>query len=63
MKYIAARLKEAGTYRVIFGAVAGIFGPVFTDGQVELAFQIGSGVILLWESLKPSASTVEKGGN
>lgn len=50
MKYIVARLKEPGTYRVLGGALTGIFGVAFTDGQVELAFQIVSGALLLWEA-------------
>jgi hypothetical protein len=54
MKYIADRLKEAGTYRVLGGLLAGIGGPLLTDGQLELAFQVGSGILLLWESLVPA---------
>jgi hypothetical protein len=50
MKYIKDRLKEPGTYRVLAAGVAGIFGVAFTDGQIELAFQIISGVLLLWEA-------------
>ncbi len=60
MKYIVARLKEAGTYRVIGGAVAGIAGTEYSEGIWTLVFQIVSGGLLLWEALKPSASTVEK---
>jgi hypothetical protein len=60
MKYLVARLKEAGTYRVVGGFIAGVLGTEFSEGTTELVFQIISGVILLWEALKPSASTVEK---
>ena len=60
MKYIVARLKEAGTYRLIGSAVAGVFSTTVSDTTVELVFQIVSGALLLWEALKPSASTVEK---
>lgn len=60
MKYITDRLKEAGTYRILAAGVAGIFGVAFSEGQVQLAFQVVSGALLLWESLKPSASSVEK---
>jgi hypothetical protein len=52
MDYIVARLKEFATWRVIAGLVAGVGGPVISDGNLELAFQVASGALLLWEALR-----------
>lgn len=55
MKYIVERLKEPGTYRIAGAAIAGIFGTTLAPEVPTLAFQVVSGVLLLWEALMPSA--------
>lgn len=55
MNYVVARLKEFATWRVLAGLIAGVGGPLVSEGNLELGFQAFSAVLLLWEALRKDA--------
>ncbi len=57
VKYVAQRLQEAGTWRLIV-ALAALAGVTLTETEYELAMIGVSSALIIWESLKPDAKTV-----